>query len=146
MSKAVKLVFVASLILNLLLLGVILGQVPRASSAPSEREQRMEESLKKLPEPLQSRFRKKFAEVRAAEEPFRKQLGQVRAETLRLLTAEPFDMAAYDAHLRKMEELRIEMIKSMGQRIRQQARELNPEERRTLADLLRRPPRSGAER
>ena len=145
MSKTVKLAFVASLVLNLLLLGVILGQLPRASTLPSGRDQRMEEALKKLPEPEQTRFRAKFAEVRAAGEPFRKQLGQARAEILRLLSAEPFDGTAYDAQLRKMEELRTEMIKSMGQRIRQQAKDLSPGERRMLADLLRRPERPGAE-
>ena len=45
MSKAVKLAFLASLVLNLLLLGVILGQVPRGSTTAPARQQRMEEAL-----------------------------------------------------------------------------------------------------
>ena len=138
MSKAAKLIFVASLVLNLLLLGVILGQVPRASTPPG-RQQRMEEALKKLPEPVQSRFRDKFAEIRAAAEPQRRQIDEARAETLRLLGAEPFDEAAYDQQVRKIEELRAEMFKSIGQRIKQTAKELSPEERRMLAEVLRRP-------
>ena len=145
MSKTAKLAFVASLVLNLLLLGVILGQVPRASTPAPARQQRMEEALKKLPEPAQSRLRANFAEIRAAGEPFREKIDQVRAETLRLLSTEPFDEAAYDAQLRKMEELRTESIKSMGKRIRQQAKELSPEERRMVAELLRRPARPPTE-
>ena len=146
MSKTGKLAFVASLVLNLLLLGVILGQVPRASTPPSGRDQRREEALKKLPEPLQTRLREKFAEVRASGDPYRQQMDQARAETLRLLSAEPFDAAAYDAQLQKMEALRVEIVKSMGQRIRQQAKDLTPEERRALAEVLHRPARPGAER
>ena len=99
----------------------------------------MEEALKKVPEPTRSRFRDKFAEIRAAGDPLRRQIDEARAETLRLLSAEPFDEAAYDRQVRKIEELRAEMFKNMGQLIRQTARELSPEERRMLADVLRRP-------
>jgi uncharacterized membrane protein len=141
MTKAVKLAFLASLVLNLLLLGVILGHVPRGLEAtPPTRQQRMEEGLKKLPEPTQSRFREKFAQIRASADPLSQQIDEARAETLRLLSADPFDEAAYDRQVSKIEELRGEMFKRMGQNFKQTAKELSPEERRMLADLLRRPP------
>jgi uncharacterized membrane protein len=140
MTKAVKLAFLASLVLNLLLLGVILGQVPRGLEAtPPTRQQRMEEGLKKLPEPAQSRFREKFAQIRASSDRLRQQIDGARAETLRLLSADPFDAAAYDRQVNKIGELRSEMFKQMGQNFKQTAKELSPEERRMLADLLRRP-------
>ena len=140
MTKTVKLVFVASIVLNLLFLGVILGQMPRAFDSPPTRQRRIEESLKKLPEPVQSRFRDKFAQIRVAGDPLRRQIDEARAEALRILSAEPFDEAAYDRQINKIEELRAEMFKRMGQMIKQTAKELAPEERRMLADLLRRPP------
>jgi uncharacterized membrane protein len=141
MTKALKLVFLGSLVLNLLLLGVILGQVPRGlETTPSTRTQRMEEALRKVPEPAQSRFREKFAQIRAANDPLRQQIDEARAETLRLLAADHFDEAAYDRQVSKIEELRDEMFKRMGQDFKQTAKEFSPEERRMLADLLRRPP------
>jgi uncharacterized membrane protein len=140
MTKTIKLAFVASLVLNLLLLGVILGQVPRAFDAAPTRQQRMEESLNKLPEPVQTRFREKFAQIRAAGDPQHQQIDQARAEALKILSAEPFDEAAYDRQINQIDELRAEMFKRMGQVIKQTAKELAPEERRMLADLLRRPP------
>jgi uncharacterized membrane protein len=140
MTKTVKLAFLVSLVLNLLLLGVILGQVPRGLEATPTRQQRMEEALKKVPEPTQSRFREKFAQIRASSDPLRQQIDEARAETLRLLSAEPFDEAAYDRQVSKIEELRGEMFKRMGQSMKQTAKELSPEERRMLAELLRRPP------
>jgi uncharacterized membrane protein len=141
MTKALKLAFLASLVLNLLLLGVILGQVPRGLEAtPPTRQSRMEEALKKVPEPTQSRFREKFAQIRAVNDPLRQQIDEARAETLRLLAAERFDETAYDRQVSKIEELRGEMFKRMGQDFKQTAKEFSPEERRMLADLLRRPP------
>lgn len=140
MTKRIKLAFVASLVVNLLLLGVILGKVPRAFDAPPTRQQRMEESLNKLPEPVQTRIRETFAQIRTAGDPVRQEIDQARAEALTILSAEPFDEAAYDRQINQIDELRAEMFKRMGQVIKQTAKELAPEERRMLADLLRRPP------
>jgi uncharacterized membrane protein len=142
MTKTVKLMFLASLVLNLVLLGVILGHAPRGLETTPTRQQRMEERLKTLPEPAQSRLREKFTQIRAAAEPLRRQIDEARAETIRLLGAEPFDEAAYDREVSKIEELRAEMSKRMGQAIKQTPKELSPEERRMLADMLRRPPQS----
>jgi uncharacterized membrane protein len=139
MSKTVRLVFLASLVANLLLLGVILGHLPRGLDATPPRQQRMEEALKKLPEPVQSRFREHFAQLRAANDPLRQQIDEARAEAIRLLSAEPFNETAYDRQVSKIEALRAEMYSRTGQLIKQTAKELSPDERRMLADLLRRP-------
>ena len=140
MTKTVKLAFLGSLVLNVLLLGVILGQVPRGlESMPPTRQQRMDDSLKKLPEPTQARLREKFSQIRAAGDPLRQQIDQARAETLRLLSADPFDEAAYDREVNRIEELRGEMFKRLAQNFKQTAKELSPEERRMLAEVLRRP-------
>ena len=64
MSKAIRLLFVASLVLNVLLLGVLLGRLPR--EVGFGRQQRLEQTLKNLPEPTQNRLREKFQQMRAA--------------------------------------------------------------------------------
>lgn len=140
MNKTFKFVFLVSLVLNLLFLGVILGRVPHGFDRPPARQQRMEQALKKLPEPAQTRFRERFAQIRAAGDPLRERMDAARNEALRLLSAETFDEAAYDQQLTKYAELRQEMFKRMGQVIKQTVKELSPGERRMLADLLRRPP------
>jgi uncharacterized membrane protein len=140
MTKTVKLVFLASLVLNLLLLGVILGRMPSALEGGSPREQRMEQALKNLPQPAQTRIREKFSQIRAAADPLREQMDRERAEALRLLSAEPFDEAAYDRQVSKIGELRLEMFRRLSQSVKQTVKELKPEERRMFADVLRRPP------
>jgi uncharacterized membrane protein len=139
MTKTVKLVFLASLVLNLVLLGVILGRVPSALESSSPRAQRMEQALKNLPEPAQNRIREKIAQIRASGDPLREQMDRERAEALRLLSAEPFDEAAYDRQVSKIEDMRLQMFKRMAGTVKQAAKELTPEERRMFADVLRRP-------
>lgn len=146
MTKKVKLAFLASVILNIVLLGVILGHVPRSFGERPSRQERMEQELRKLPEPAQTRFREKFAQVRAAGEPARRQMDGARAEALRLLAAEPFDEAAYDRQVKKIDELREDMFKHMGETIKQIVKDFSPEERRMFADLLRRPTASSREK
>ncbi|HEX7232510.1 MAG TPA: periplasmic heavy metal sensor [Candidatus Binatia bacterium] len=139
MSKAAKLVFLASLILNIMLLGVILGHVPRSFSGTPSRQERMEQGLKKLPEPAQSHIRAVFARIRAAGDPARDQMEASRAEALRLLAAEPFDESAYDREVAKFDQSREQMFKQFGQAIKEATKELSPDERRMFAEILRRP-------
>ena len=138
MSKTVKLVFLASLVLNVLLVGVFLGRLPR--DVGFVRQQRMEQALKDVPEPTQTRLREKFKQMRAAADPLRDQIRVAREETLNILTADPFDEAAYDRHVSQIDDLQLQMFKKMGQVVKEIAKELPPEERHLFVQILRRPP------
>lgn len=140
MNRTLKLLFLVSIILNVLLVGVLMGQLPSRLERGSFREQRMEQALKDLPQPTQTRLREKFKQMRAAGDPLREQLRAVREETLGILSAEPFDEAAYDRQVSKIDELQLQMFKKTGQVVKQIAKELPPEERRIFAQILRRPP------
>src|SRR5215510_705725 len=139
MSKTVRLVFLASLVLNVLLVGVLLGRLP-SEVVGFGRQQRLEQTLKDLPEPTQTRFREKFKLMRAASDPQRDQIRVAREETLRILSADPFDEAAYDRHVSQIDDLQLQMFKKIGQTVKEIAKELSPEERRLFAKILRRPP------
>lgn len=139
MSKPLKLVFLASLVLNIILIGVILGYLPRSWRGAVSRQERVEQALRALPEPAQSHIREKLGQIRAADDPLQPQMDTARDEALRLLAAEPFDEAAYDRQISKIYDVREQMFKLTGQAIRKAAKELTPEERRLLADVLRRP-------
>ena len=138
MSKTVKLVFLASLVLNVLLVGMLLGRLPR--DVGFGRQQRMDQALKDLPEPTQTRLREKFKQMRASGDPLRDQIRVEREETLRILSADPFDEAAYDRHVSRIDDLQLQIFKRMGQVVKEIAKELPPEERRLFAQILRRPP------
>lgn len=138
MSKAVKLLFVGSLVLNFLLLGVLLGRLPR--DVGFGRQQRLEQTLKNLPEPTQARLREKFNQMRAAADPLREQIRVAREQALHILGADPFDEAAFDRQVGQFDDLQLQMFKRMAQVIKEIAPGLSAEERRLFADMLRRPP------
>jgi uncharacterized membrane protein len=140
MNRNVKMVFVASLILNVLLIGVLLGQSPRRFDRGAMRQQRMDQALKDLPEAGQSRLREKFQQLRAAADPLFAQIRKNEEDAVQLLGEEPFDESAYDRQVSKITEMRVEMTKKLSQVVKDAIKDLTPEERRRFAELLRRPP------
>jgi hypothetical protein len=52
----------------------------------------------------------------------------------------PFDEAAYDSKLNKVADIRKDMIEKLGQVVKNQSKDLSPDERSKFAELLRRPP------
>ncbi|MGH7830117.1 MAG: periplasmic heavy metal sensor [Candidatus Binatia bacterium] len=140
MSKKLKVAFLVSIVLNVLLLGVLLGQLPKRFDREVSRQERMEKALEKLPEPAQSRLREKLQQMRETAEPIRDQIRQAREEAIRILSTEPFDEAAYDRQVNKINDLRVQMGKRMARSFKEVAKDSTPEERKMLAEILQRPP------
>jgi uncharacterized membrane protein len=137
MSKKFKLVFLASLILNVILVGVFLGQSPRRFDRNAMREERLEQVLEGLPAQAQSRLREKFAQLRAAARPIFEQLRAAQDEAARALGAEPFDEAAYDRQISKINQLRSQTTDRLSKIAKETALSLSAEERRRFAAMLR---------
>ena len=139
MSQKTKLAFIGSIILNVLLVGVLVGRSPRSLDRSAMREQRMEQAIKDLPEASKTRLREKFQQLRSAAEPLFKEMRQVQDESVQLLSAESFDEAAFDRQQVKTNQLRADMTKKLSEVVKNTIKDLSPEERRRFADLLRRP-------
>lgn len=140
MTRKTKFAFLASLVLNVLLFGVLLGQSPHRLDRGTLREQRMEQVLKDLPEESQARLRERAQQVRAIALPLFAGLRQPQDEAVRLLGADPFDEAAFDRQARQVRKLRAEMTEKLSREVKSATTDLTPEERRRFAELLRRPP------
>jgi uncharacterized membrane protein len=140
MSQKTKLAFIASIVLNMLLVGVLLGQSPRRFDRGAMREQRMEQAIKDLPATSQTRLRERFQQLRATAEPLFREMRQVQDESVRLLAVEPFDEVAFDGQQAKINKMRADMTKKLSEGVKNAIKDLTPEERQRFADLLRRPP------
>jgi len=140
MNRNIKLAFIASLILNVLLVGVLLGQSPRRFDRGTMRQQRMDQALKDLPEAAQTRLREKFQQLRAAADPIFEQIRKNEDQAVQLLGNEPFDESAYDRQVSKITEMRVEMTKKLSQVVKDASKDLSADERARFAQLLRRPP------
>ena len=143
MNRAAKMTFVGSIILNVLLLGFVLGQSPRRFDRNALRQQRMEQVIKDLPEASQQRLRERFQQLRATADPLFEQMRKAQDEAVQLLGAESFDEAALDRQEAKINELRAQMSKQLSQSVKSALKDLSPEERRRFAQMLRRPPPPG---
>ena len=140
MSRTNKLIFLGSLVINVLLIGVLIGQSPRHFDRAARREQRVEQVIKDLPAASQTRLRERFQQLRATAEPLFAQLRQAQDETARLVAAEPFDEEAFDRQESKINQLRSEMTRKLSQVVKATVKDLTPQERDRFAELLRRPP------
>jgi uncharacterized membrane protein len=139
MNKPLKATLLASIILNVLLVGVFLGQLPNRIATGSFFRQRMEGAINDLPEPARSRFRHKMEQARTEVQPIRDQIQEARNEAIRVFVAEPFDEAAYDRQVSRISELRRELAKRMAASVKEAAKELPSEQRQTLAEAFKRP-------
>ena len=140
MNRTAKITFVASIILNVLLIGVLLGQSPQRFNARAARQQRVDQVLKNLPEAEQVRLRERLQKLRAAADPLFGQIRQAEDEAVQLLGKENFDAAAYDRQVSKINALRQNMTQQLSQFVKDLTKDLSAAERRHFADLLRRPP------
>ena len=140
MNRATKMTFVGSIILNVLLLGFVLGQSPRRFDRNAMRQQRIEQVIKDLPEASQQRLRERFQQLRATADPLFEQMRKAQDEAIQVLGAESFDEAALDRQEAKINELRAKMSKQLSQSVKLAIKDLSPEERRRFAQMLRRPP------
>ena len=140
MNRAAKMAFIGSIILNVLLLGFVLGQSPRRFDRNAMRQQRIEQVIKDLPEASQQRLRERFQQLRSTADPLFEQMRKAQDEAVQVLGAESFDEAALDRQEAKINELRTEMSKQLSQSVKLAIKDLGPEERRRFAQMLRRPP------
>ena len=140
MNRTARITFVASIILNVLLIGVLLGQTPRRFDRGAQRQQRLDQALKDLPEADQNRLRERMEKLRAAADPMFGQIRLAEDEAVQLLAKENFDEAAYDNQVNKINELRQNMTRQLSQVVKDATKDLSAPERRRFADLLRRPP------
>ena len=139
MSKKLKIAFLASLFLNVVLIGVFLGQSPRHFDRGARREQRLDQALEGLPAEAQARLREKMAAIRSAAQPLFERIRTAQDEAARALAAEPFDEAAYNRKIVEINRLRTESTDHLAKVAKEAVISLPADERRRFAEMLRRP-------
>ena len=144
MNAKLKFAFLLSLVVNVFLVGVLLGELPHRFDEGMSREERLAKATEALPEPLRTQFRGKMDRLREGSEPLREQIREAREEAIRILVAEPFDGTAYDRQVRKIHELHGQRSQRMAEFVKEVATDLPPEQRQVLAEVLKQPPPSSS--
>ena len=139
MNTKLKSAFIASIVLNVLLLGIFFGTLSPGFGRESSRRERLTAEIEKLPEPARSRFRDKMSQIRSADDPLREQIRQARNQAIELLVAQRFDEAGYDKQLIQISQLRGQMSKRLADDLKDLVRGLPPEQRTAIGEMLKRP-------
>jgi len=144
MNAKLKFAFLMSLVINVFFVGMLLGELPRRFDEGMSREERLAKATEAFPEPLRTQFRGKMDRMREGSEPIREQIREAREEAIRILAAEPFDGTAYDHQVRKIHELQGQRSQHMADLVKEVAKDLPPDQRQMLAEVLRGQPSSSS--
>jgi uncharacterized membrane protein len=136
MTKPIKAFIIASILLNLLLIGIFFGYESRHFMRHDRFSQ---EIAKQLPAEKYKLYQETMERGKDANRNVRDKLREARKRSVSLLKAEPFNRQAYLAEMKNMQSLRAELMAQMAKSVADLAEQFSPEERAILADTFRRP-------
>jgi uncharacterized membrane protein len=144
MNQKLRTVFLVSLIVNVLLVGVLFGALPHSFGERQSFRDRFKADIEKLPEPARTRLRENLEQSRKADKPALDEIGRARDDALRIVAADPFDEAAYDRQVDKIADLRRTFFKHMSDSFKAVVKDLPVEQRKAVAEIFKRPPPGAA--
>lgn len=134
MSKKVKILVVASVVLNVLLAGVIIGHMTQMGRwSASKNDQAL---AAKLPPEKFKLFTEVMGPARSECKQIRKQIRETRSQTLGILTASEFDEQSFQREVDKLHELRGRVTSRVAEATLVLARQFTAEERQLLGEYL----------
>jgi len=137
MSKNIKVLIACSLVLNILLIGFVIGNVThRFSKGDSFRRKPPELSAKLSPE-KEKLFFDVMGKVRQENRGIRSQMKETRERIFSILIAPEFDETAYASEVNKLHELRGRMMRQLSNATKELAKQFTQEDRKALAVYLK---------
>ena len=138
MSKKVKILIFSSLLLNVLLAGVIIGDVSHRFHKEYFVQKSLKEFASKLPGDKAALFLETVKRVHLNNQDAYNEIREARNKAMMLLSAPEFDESAYRLQIEKIDKLRSLMKRRLAEATVELARQFNQKERSALAQNLRR--------
>ena len=138
MTKKVKILIFSSLLLNVLLAGIIIGDVSHRFHKEYFVRKTVKEFASKLPVDKAALFLETVKRVHLKNQDAYNEIRESRKEAIKLLSAPKFDESAYRLQIEKIDNLRSLMKRRLADATIELARQFNQEERSALAQHLRR--------
>lgn len=137
MNKKVKILIFSSLLLNVLLVGAVIGDVTHRFHIEHFVRKSVKEFASKLPEDKTALFLETVERVHLNNRDAYNQLREAREEAMKFLSAPEFDEAAYRLQIEKIHELRSLMKRRLADATIELARQFSQQERSALSQHLR---------
>jgi uncharacterized membrane protein len=138
MSKKIKILIFSSLLLNVLLAGVVIGDVSHRFHKEYFVRKSVKEFASKLPADKAALFLKTVERVHQNNRDEYNQIREARKEAMKRLSAPEFDEANYRLQIEKIHELRSLMKRRLADATIELAKQFSQKERSALAQHLRR--------
>ena len=137
MRKKIKILMFSSLLLNVLLAGVVIGDMSHRFHKEYFVRKSVKEFALKLPADKAALFLETVERVHLDNQDAYNQIREARKEAMRLLSAPEFDESAYRLQVEKIHELRSLMKRRLADATIELAKQFNQKERKALAQHLR---------
>jgi len=137
MSKKMKILIFSSLLLNVLLAGVVIGDVSHLFHKEYFVRKSVQEFASKLPGDKAALFLETVERVHLNNRDAYNQIREARKEAIKLLSAPQFDEAVYRLQVEKIHELRSLMKRRLADATIELAKQFSQAERKALAQHLR---------
>jgi uncharacterized membrane protein len=141
MSRKIKILTIVSLLLNVLLIGVVIGDISHRFGREPYWRKHSRDLTSRLPEDKAELFRKTLEEVYGDNRDVYKEIKEARGRAMEILSAPEFDEAAYREEVDRIHELKGLMKRRLADATVELAKQFDQEERKALSEQLRRPPR-----
>jgi uncharacterized membrane protein len=136
MNTHLKWILGASLALNILLTGMVIGQCSR----PGWHDGPMQIKMRDVSPEARKKVRAEMDNLFEQRKDLMPQIKQTRRELVTLLSADQFDKPAYHAKLNELQKLQRNFYQGMGQSIAKLAEKMDKDERMALAAEMERGP------
>jgi uncharacterized membrane protein len=142
MSKKMKVLMIGSLLLNVLFVGIIIGDMSHRFRTSPPVAKTAGDLVSQFPEKKAAFISKALEKVRLENRDTHKQIRKARERAMKIMVAEHFDADAYQTQVKKIHALRGLLKQRLADMTMELAMQFNHQERKVLAQYLRRPPRS----
>jgi len=137
MSNKIKIFLTVSIILNVLLVGVLIGM--SADDIKEHRKMRadMHRSINTLPEEKAKLVKQTMRGLHKETRKTRKQVRNTREKINEIISAPEFDVSGYDAEINSLKELQAQIMDKFSEATKELALQLEQDERKVVAELLK---------
>jgi uncharacterized membrane protein len=140
MSKGLKIFLAVSVLLNVLLAGILIGAFSHTMLWRMDKGKRAFSFARSLPPAKRDMLIDTMKKMKNESRETRKKIKKARQEVLDAFSAPEFDPERFDRSVATLHALMKELTDEIAGETKKIALELSPEERKQLADMMRRGP------
>lgn len=140
MNRRIKIALAISVVLNVLLAGMLLGDVSHSYIAPAVTAFNLETQLAQLPQDKRALFDTIMKPAKQKMDDERAQIDSAKKEAIRILKTEPFNKEAYLTQTQHINDMHVEMKHHLAESVAELAQHLSLAERTALAEIVSHPP------